>query len=75
MLTPAGALPIAFEIDANSLAQAVDRFAAAAQQAVERTVRELQELRREAASSIIVPDRPIPGLTGPPRGGGLIQPP
>jgi hypothetical protein len=75
MLTPAGALPIAFEIDANSLAQAVDRFAAAAQQAVERTVRELQELRREAASSIIVPDRPLPGLTGPPRGGGLIQPP
>jgi hypothetical protein len=74
MLTPAGALPIAFEIDAQSLAQAVEKFAAAAQQAVERTVRELQELRREAASSIIVPDRPIPGLSGP-RGGGLIQPP
>jgi hypothetical protein len=75
MLTPAGALPIGFEIDARSLTEAVDKFAAAAQQAVEHTVRELQELRREAASSIIVPDRPIPGLTGPPRGGGLIQPP
>lgn len=73
MLTPAGALPLAFEIDATSLADAVEKFAPAAQQAVERTVRELQELRREAASSIIVPDRPIPGLGG--RGGGLIQPP
>jgi hypothetical protein len=73
MLTPAGALPLAFDIDATSLADAVDKFAAAAQLAVERTVRELQELRREAASSIIVPDRPIPGMGG--RGGGLIQSP
>ncbi|HSF06205.1 MAG TPA: hypothetical protein VLG10_10490 [Methylomirabilota bacterium] len=74
MLTPAGALPIAFEIEASSLAEAVEKFAPAAQAAVERTVRELQELRREAASSIIVPDRPIPGLGGR-GGGGLIQPP
>jgi hypothetical protein len=77
MLTPAGPLPIAFEIEARSLAEAVDKFATEAQLAVERTVRELQELRREAASSIVVPDRPIPGLSGRggPRGGGLIQPP
>ncbi len=76
MLTPAGALPLGFDIDATSLADAVEKFAPAAQQAVERTVRELQELRREAASSIIVPDRPIPGLGGSGmRGGGLIQPP
>lgn len=77
MLTPAGALPLAFEIDATSLADAVEKFAAAAEQAVERTVRELQELRREAASSIVLPDRPIPGLggRGGTRGGGLIQPP
>jgi hypothetical protein len=78
MLTPAGALPLAFEIEASSLVDAVEKFADAAQLAVERTVRELQELRREAASSIIVPDRPVPGLgggRGGPRGGGLIQPP
>ena len=77
MLTPAGALPLAFEIDADSLADAVEEFAAGAELAVERTVKELQELRREAASSIIVPDKPIPGLTGRggTRGGGLIQSP
>jgi hypothetical protein len=76
MLTPAGALPLAFEIEASSLVDAVEKFADAAQLAVERTVRELQELRREAASSIIVPDRPVPGLggRGGQRGGGLIQP-
>lgn len=77
MLTPAGALPLAFEIDANSLADAVEKFAAAAELAVERTVKELQELRREAASSIIVPDRMSSGVggLGGPRGGGLIQSP
>jgi hypothetical protein len=76
LLTPAGVLPLAFDVDANSLADAVEKFAAAAKASVERTVRELQELRREAASSIIVPDRmPGGGLPGPggSRGGGLIQ--
>ena len=77
MLTPAGALPLAFEIDANSLGDAVEKFAAAARLAIEQTVKDLQELRREAASSIIVPDRIPPGLGGPGgmRGGGLIQAP
>jgi hypothetical protein len=45
---------------------------------VERTMRQLQEMRREAASSIVVPDRMPPGLgglggPGGPRGGGKIQ--
>jgi hypothetical protein len=77
MLTPAGALPLAFDIEASSLPDAVEKFAAAAQLAIERTVKELQELRREAASSIIVPDRLPQGLggRGGTRGGGLIQPP
>ena len=76
MLTPAGALPLAFEIDASSLADAVEKFAPAAQLAIEQTLKELQELHREAASSIIVPDR-LPGGFGPggTRGGGLIQAP
>jgi hypothetical protein len=76
ILTPGGVLPLAFEIEAGSLADAVEKFAPAAKAAVERTVRELQELRREAASSIIVPDRIPPGLGGPggARGGGLVLP-
>jgi hypothetical protein len=68
IMTPAGALPIAFEIDAESLGDAAEKFGPLAKEAIERTVRELQELRRQAASSIVVPQGPIPG-----GGGGKIQ--
>ena len=68
LLTTVGALPLSFEIEAQSLEHAVTKYAAAAQVAFERAVQELQEVRRQAASSIIVPDRGIPGL-GP--GGGF----
>lgn len=69
IMTPAGALPIAFEIEAKSLEEAAERFGPLAKEAIERTVRELQELRRQAASSIVVPQGPLP--TG--GGGGKIQ--
>lgn len=69
IMTPAGALPIAFEIDAKSLEDAAEQFGPLAREAIERTVRELQELRRQAASSIVVPQGPLP--TG--GGGGKIQ--
>jgi hypothetical protein len=64
VLAPGGVLPLAFDIDAGSLREAIDKFAAGADAAVERAVRELEALRREAASSIIVPSS-----------GGLIQRP
>ena len=77
ILTPVGALPLTFEIPASSLGEAAEKFAAGAAVAVERAVKELQEMRREAASPIIIPDRvmPPPGLggAGGPRGGGKIQ--
>lgn len=74
LLTPAGVLPLVFEIEATSLADAIEKFGAGANEAVERTRRELQELRREAQSSIIVPDRMPPGgLTGGGPGGGNIR--
>jgi hypothetical protein len=53
VMTPAGAIPIAFEIGA-----AAEKFGTLAAEAIERTVRELQELRRQAASSIVVPQSP-----------------
>lgn len=56
LLTPVGALPLAFEIDATSLADAVAKFPAAAKVGIERAVKELQQMRREAASSIIIPE-------------------
>ena len=55
IMTPAGSLPIAFEIDAGSLEEAAAKFGPLAKESIERTVRELQELRREAASSIVIP--------------------
>ena len=72
VMTPAGALPIGFEIGAGSLEEAADKFGGLAKEAIERTVKELQELRRQAASSIVVPQGPLPPMGG---GGGKIQMP
>lgn len=76
VLTPAGALPIAFEIGAGSLEEAADKFGTLAKEAIERTVKELQELRRQAASSIVVPQGGMPPMgPGGMGGGGKIQMP
>jgi hypothetical protein len=77
VLTPAGALPLSFEIEASSLADAVAKFGAHAQQALASTMQRLEEMRRDAASSLIVPgsgggNSP---LGGGPLGGGGIQVP
>ncbi len=75
LLTPVGTVPLAFEIQANGLKEALAGFAAAAREAVDRTLEELQELRREAASSIVIPDLDPRGPGGPGGlpGGGKIQ--
>jgi hypothetical protein len=76
LLTPVGALPLAFEIDAGSLAEAVEKFPAAARVGMERAVKELQQLRREAASSIIIPETGAAagfGVPGGLSGGGKIK--
>ena len=77
IMTGAGPLPISFEIDAKSLNEAVDKFGPAAKEAIEKTVRDLQELRRQAASSIVVPQGGMgglgPGGLGGAGGGGKIQ--
>ena len=76
IMTGAGPLPINFEIEAATLAEAVDKFGDAAKEAIERTVRELQELRRQQASSIVVPQGGMGGLgPGGLGGGGKIQMP
>jgi hypothetical protein len=64
IMTPMGALPISFELEASGLDGAIEAFAAAAEQAVQQTMRELQEMRREQASSLVIPDA----------GGGLGNP-
>ncbi|HEY2337818.1 MAG TPA: hypothetical protein VGI18_10685 [Burkholderiales bacterium] len=74
VLTPAGALPIGFEIGAGSLEEAAEKFGQLAREAIERTVKELQELRRQAASSIVIPQGGLPPAGGM-GGGGKIQMP
>ena len=67
IMTPAGSIPIAFEIGAGSVGEAAEKFGALAKEAIDRTVRELQELRRQASSSIVIPQGPL--------GAGKIQMP
>ncbi|MFO7603221.1 MAG: hypothetical protein R6X06_05325 [Gammaproteobacteria bacterium] len=75
MMTPAGALPINFEIDAASLKDAVAQFGAQARQAMEETIDRLKEMQREAASQIVVPgaDPGLGGLGGMGGAGGKIR--
>ena len=74
VLTPAGALPIAFEIGAGSLEEAADKFGQLAKDAIERTVKELQELRRQAASQIVIPQGGMPPMGGGGPGGKMQMP-
>ncbi|HSC22362.1 MAG TPA: hypothetical protein VLG08_01505 [Casimicrobiaceae bacterium] len=67
LMTNVGPLPISFDIDATSLADAVSKYAEATKVGVERAMRELQEMRRQASSSIVLPPA---GATLAP-GGGL----
>ncbi len=65
VLTPAGALPLNFESPGDTLAEAAKNFSGAAQKAMEATAERLEELRREAAASIIVPGKgPAGGFGG-----------
>jgi hypothetical protein len=73
VMTPAGALPLSFQIEADSLAAAIEKFGDHAQQALAETMERLEEMRREQASSLIVPGSGGgPGGVGP--GGGIQIP-
>jgi len=50
-----GPIPITFEIEADSLVQAIEAFPAAAQEGIQNTLREAEELRRQQESQIVVP--------------------
>jgi hypothetical protein len=74
ILTNMGPLPISFEIDAATLGEAVQKYGEASKEGVDRAMRELQELRRQASSSILVPGS-TPGLGAglPPGGSGKLK--
>ncbi|HXY76139.1 MAG TPA: hypothetical protein VEH54_04465 [Steroidobacteraceae bacterium] len=71
LLTPAGVLPLGFEIEARTLAEALEKFPAGVKAALEQAIDEARELRREAASRIVVPE--VGAGAGPGAGGGKIK--
>jgi hypothetical protein len=76
IMTNMGPVPLSFEIEGKTLDQAVVGFSAAASVAIERTVQQIQEMRRQAASQLVVPQGGMPNLgPGGPggRSGGKIQ--
>ena len=52
-------------LDATTLDGAIAKFGAAAEIAIQETMRELQEMRREQASSLVLPDSTSPAIAGP----------
>lgn len=76
IMTNMGPVPINFEIEGKTLADAAAGFAPAAAAAVERTVQQIQEMRRQQASQLVVPgagSMPNLGPGGPAPGRGKIQ--
>jgi hypothetical protein len=74
LLTPAGVLPLGFEIEARTLEEAIKKFPEGVKVALEQAIDEARELRREAASRIVVPE--VGGGIGPgagPAAGGKIK--
>jgi hypothetical protein len=75
LMTRAGALPLSFEIPAESLGIAAQQFSEGANTAMEDAVKRLEEMRRESASSIIVPEGgAASGASGAGGGGKFIVP-
>jgi hypothetical protein len=76
LLTPAGVLPLVFEIPAASLDEALRKFPEAVKAALDEAIEEARELRREAASRIVVPEVGSGAALGPgpgSAGGGKIK--
>lgn len=70
LMTPAGNLPLSFELDVDNLADAITNFPQAVNAAAERTINELKELQRQQSQQIQVPGQ---GGFGGGQGGGKIQ--
>jgi hypothetical protein len=75
LMTPAGTLPLAFEIPGDSLEKAVAGYGEAVQKAFQDAMEELKELRRKASSQIVIPPAgAASGLTGGLGGAGGLPP-
>jgi hypothetical protein len=73
LLTPAGVLPLVFEIEADSLKDALEKFPDGVKGALEQAIDEAREMRREQATRIVVPEVGGGMGPGPSAGGGKIK--
>lgn len=75
LMSEMGSIPLNFVIEAKSLEEAFTLFPKAMEAGYAKMVEELKELRREQASRIVVPQGPMPNLTGgnPAPGAGKIH--
>src|ERR1700741_2922844 len=75
LLTPAGVLPLGFEIEARTLQEALQKFPEGVKAALEQAIDEARELRREAASRIVVPEGGggVGPVSGPAGGAGKLK--
>ncbi len=72
LLTPAGVLPLVFDIEASTLDEAIVKFPEGVKVALEQAIDEAREMRREAASRIVVPDVGAAAMGPGPAGGSKI---
>lgn len=56
LLTSAGALPLSFEIEAKSLDEAASKYGESVKRAFQEAMEEIQKLRRQAASGLVIPE-------------------
>ena len=68
VLSQLGPLPIQFQIEADSMEDALDKFPDGAAEAVTKMGEEIREMQRQQASQIVVPGAGGGGLPG---GGGM----
>ena len=71
LLTPAGVLPLVFELEATTLQEALQQFPEGVKAALEQAIEEAREMRRESASRIVVPE--VGASVGPGPGSGKIK--
>lgn len=70
VMTPAGALPLSFELEGKTPGEAATHFAETAGKAIEEAVEEIKRMQRDAQSSIMVPGQGGGGMGGPGQGQG-----
>ena len=74
IMTQMGPLPINFDIEADTVQEAVKKYGEAAKAGVQKTIDKSQEMRREAATKIVTPGTPGFGVP-PDTGSSPIQMP